>query len=179
MFAESSPDSMQCLPARAGVSMTGRLARVWWLLLLGALQCKRAFAKSFSSGNKLQVAVNKVVAGSWSGDDISLWDVSGVDDMGFLFCGYSCSGDSWCQNCSAVKGQFNADLSKWEVSGVTTMRCVCVWPGESSAAPMRAGLRPALTPRLRSRSCDAACAAPCSLAPTHLTGTSPSGTCRG
>jgi len=57
--------------------MTGRLARVWWHLLLGALQCKRAF----SSGNKLQVAVNKVVAGSWSGDDISKWDVSGVKNM--------------------------------------------------------------------------------------------------
>ena len=101
--------------------MTGRLARVWWLLLLGALLCKRASAELFWLKNALQAAVDKVVDGSWSGDDISLWDVSGVDDMGLLFCGYSCSGDSWCQNCSAVKGQFNADLSKWEVSGVTTM----------------------------------------------------------
>ena len=61
--------------------MTGRLARVWWLLLLGALQCKRASAESFSSNNDLQAAVDKVVARSWSGDDISKWEVSGVTDM--------------------------------------------------------------------------------------------------
>ena len=35
---------------------------------------------------------------------------------------------------------FNGDLSKWEVSGVTNMECVC-GQGESSAAPMCAGLR--------------------------------------
>ena len=71
----------QSLPARARASMTGLLAWVWGLLLLGALQCKRASAESFSSKDDLKAAVNKVVAGTWSGDDISLWDVSGVDDM--------------------------------------------------------------------------------------------------
>ena len=61
--------------------MTGLLAWVWGLLLLGALQCKRASAESFSSKDDLKAAVDKVVAGTWSGDDISLWDVSGVDNM--------------------------------------------------------------------------------------------------
>ena len=70
----------QSLPARARASMTGRLAWVWGLLL-GALQCKRVSAESFSNSIVLQAAVDKVVAGTWSGDDISLWDVSGVDNM--------------------------------------------------------------------------------------------------
>ena len=65
----------------ARASATGRLAWVPGLLLLGALQCKRASAESFSSKDDLKAAVDKVVAGTWSGDDISLWDVSGVGDM--------------------------------------------------------------------------------------------------
>ena len=35
----------------------------------------------FSSKDDLKAAVDKVVAGLWGGDDISLWDVSGVDSM--------------------------------------------------------------------------------------------------
>ena len=66
----------------ARASATGRLARVHrGLLLLVALQCKRASAESFSSKDDLKAAVDKVVAKTWSGDDISLWDVSGVDNM--------------------------------------------------------------------------------------------------
>ena len=70
--------------------MTGRLARDWGLLLLlvGALQCTRGLEVCgekeilcFSSQDDLKAAVDKVVAGTWSGDDISLWDVSGVDSM--------------------------------------------------------------------------------------------------
>ena len=77
--ADAAP---QTLPAMARASATGRLARVPGLLLLVALQCKRASAVSFSRREDLRAAVDQVKAESWSGDDISLWDVSGVDNMG-------------------------------------------------------------------------------------------------
>ena len=101
------------------------MARASALLLLGALRCKRASAESFSSRSDLKATVKKVVAGTWSGEDISLWDVSGVDNMGFV----SGSGGLF-QGASS----FNGDLSKWEVSGVTSMRCVCVARGEQRGA---------------------------------------------
>ncbi len=60
---------MQSHTAMARTSATGQLVR--GVLLLGALQCKLALAESFSSKADLKAAVNKVVAGLWSGDDSS------------------------------------------------------------------------------------------------------------
>ena len=68
---------------------------------------------SFSSNSDLKAAVDQVVAESWSGDDISLWDVSGVDNMG-----WTTSGDDGLFNGAS---SFNGDLSTWDVSGVTNM----------------------------------------------------------
>ena len=58
---------------------TFRVRRV--LLLVGALLCACGSSESFSNKTELQVAVDKVVDGSWTGDDISLWDVSRVTSM--------------------------------------------------------------------------------------------------
>ena len=58
---------------------TYRVRRV--LLLLGALLCTSASSESFSSRDDLKVAVDKVVDGSWTGKNISLWDVSRVTSM--------------------------------------------------------------------------------------------------
>ena len=51
-----------------------------------------------------------------------------------------------CRVCSAMfsgASLFNGDLSKWEVSGVTSMRCVCVARGKQRGARcvMDCGLR--------------------------------------
>ena len=104
-------------------AMARNFARVpGGLLLLGALQCKRASAESFSSKDALKAAVDKVVAGTWSGDDISLWDVSAVDNMGYV--SSSDHAEIWDPRDGMFNNyatSFNGDLSKWEVSGVTDM----------------------------------------------------------
>ena len=40
--------------------------------------------------------------------DISKWDVSNVEDMGWMFC----------------RSQFNGDISQWDVSNVVNMSCM-------------------------------------------------------
>ncbi len=103
------------------------------ILLVGALLSKQVSSESFSNRGDLKAAVDQVVAGSWSGDDISLWDVSEVDNMGYV--------SSIDQGLFHQASSFNGDISKWNVSGVTSMRFVCLasrgelrsadasWPG--------------------------------------------------
>ena len=99
-------------------------------------------------------------ASSFNGD-LSKWEVSGVTYMGcvcvgqgraarrrcVLVCGCADTPPPFSFVCCRVRSfmfngarSFHGDLSKWKVSAVTNMMCVCV-AGESSAAPLRAGLR--------------------------------------
>ena len=50
---------------------------------------------------------------------ISFWDTGSVTNMDYLFCGI----ESW-EKCSLSNVDFNEDLSKWDVSKVTSMRYV-------------------------------------------------------
>ena len=68
--------------------------------------------------DELQDAVHQAASGTWSGQDIALWDVSLVTDFSWLFSGSS-SG-SCGEYCAAMKA-FNPDLSSWETGQVTTM----------------------------------------------------------
>ena len=66
--------------------------------------------------------------------DISLWDVSNVRDMSYMFYGcdkINCDLSGWntskvermdCMFCSCIN--FNSDLSKWNVSSVKNMDCM-------------------------------------------------------
>ena len=64
-------------------------------------------------------------ASSFNGD-ISKWDVSGVDHMGWV--------SPSDRGVFGGASSFNGDISKWEVSGVTDMTCVCVARGEQRGA---------------------------------------------
>ena len=56
--------------------------------------------------------------GSYGGEDVSLWDVSGVEDMSRLFCGFT----GWAVDvCDGNKANFNGDISGWDVGQVTNM----------------------------------------------------------
>ena len=51
--------------------------------------------------------------------DISMWDVSRVTDMSYLFCALQ---ESWAPfECDSNRHSFNADLSGWDVSKVTSL----------------------------------------------------------
>jgi len=68
--------------------------------------------------DELQAAVYQAASGTWSGQDIALWDVSLVTDFSWLFNGESYHGCG--EYCAAMKA-FNPDLSRWETALVTTM----------------------------------------------------------
>ena len=67
---------------------------------------------------ELLAAVDQVVAGTYGGDGIALWNTAKVKDMSYVFCGSS-SYQSY--GCSSAKASFNGDISKWNVASVTTM----------------------------------------------------------
>ena len=98
-----------------------RFARRALLMLL--LLCAEWAVEAFSPTTKAQLnaAVLELVAGttpgSYGGQDVSLWDVSGVEDMSYLFCVYGEYGDV----CDYNKANFNGDISGWDVGQVTTM----------------------------------------------------------
>ena len=52
---------------------------------------------------------------------ISGWDVSDVQDMDSLFCASTGTDGAALLSCSIYKAGFNDDISKWDVSEVTTM----------------------------------------------------------
>lgn len=86
-----------------------------WLL------CERilCYAQVFTSKSSLLTAVDAWVADQVSAistyGDISLWDVSAITDMSWLFCGASDS------NCRSGMRSFQGNISTWDVSNVVTM----------------------------------------------------------
>ena len=84
----------------------------------------------------IQTAVNLVVAGKWTQDDINTygdisdWDVSQVTNMSYLFANAQSMVHAW----KGPRSQtFSVDLSKWDVSNVKDMSYMfagmsCDWP---------------------------------------------------
>ena len=53
---------------------------------------------------------------------ISDWDTKKVTNMDYVFCARTSTGTYYLdKGCSAKNADFNEDLSKWDVSSVTTM----------------------------------------------------------
>ena len=92
------------------------------LLLLGAANAFSPDAKDELRAAVLEWA-SGVLPGSYGGQNISQWDVSGVHDMNYLFCAFKDS-SSPLDVCDGIKANFNGDISGWNVAKVTTMQCV-------------------------------------------------------
>ena len=54
--------------------------------------------------------------------DIADWDISPLTDLSYVFCGYSNSYNTD-RGCRAAMRSFNADISRWDTSRVTTFEC--------------------------------------------------------
>ena len=52
---------------------------------------------------------------------ISLWDISQVTDLSYVFCTLSCSANVFCSDCNPACSSFNSDISGWDTSIVTTL----------------------------------------------------------
>ena len=103
--------------------------RPWWccsaiaLLLKGVAGAFSPFSPTSKDG--LNGALLEYVAGttpgSYGGQNISLWDVSGIKDMDALFCGLEDCHSVQCELCHGSKASFNGDISGWNVAQVTSM----------------------------------------------------------
>ena len=125
------------------------------LVLLFALSQAAGAQHVFSGRSDLLVAVDEWCTNAAGAEatygSIAGWDVSGVRDMSYLFCG---SSDSYYQSlgCRPVKSTCNPDISGWDVANVKDMRCARLCLGHSRGAFPSSPLCPLLLPARPARS---------------------------
>jgi len=114
---------------RNGMDMLGYNANLNWIDTSNIYDMKYLFSDyEMCDDGCLRIAYDDFIVGDFEGD-ISLWDVSNVNDMMGMFAYSSFNGDisQWdVSNVDDMKwmfafGQFNGDISKWDVSNVNDM----------------------------------------------------------
>ena len=119
--------SLAYLKRLCAMSSSGGLCPKRHLPLLLVALCLRGAAASSSSTTFATKAELVTAVDAWCTSaenaaatygDIANWDVSGVTDMSYLFCGYL---DWQDRGCRATVSTCNPDVSTWDVSSVTNM----------------------------------------------------------